>query len=161
MPESDQAGVYADFLNFPEREETDARARSEVTGAFRQVLSFIASFFPGALPSESQAPNIAFWFHGFGDDRRKEPSVYLSCFNKIKELMVEIDHKVTANAKNQRRSRSVLPTWGDIYRLRDLPTSHSAAPLNPQFSRLLNKSVPTSRYVSLSLEDCARLEACM
>ena len=120
-----------DPLNFPEGEETDARVRSEVTVAFRQVLSFIASSFPGALPSESQPPNIASWFHGFGNDRRKEPRVYLSCFNKIKELMVEIDRKVTANAKYQRRSRSVLPSWGDNYRLRDLPTSHSAAPLNP------------------------------
>ena len=74
---------------------------------------------------------------------------------------VEIDRKVTANAKDQRHSRSVLPSWGNIYRLRDLPSSHSTAPLNPQFSCLLNKSVPTSRYVSLSLEDCAQLEACM
>ena len=161
LPESDQAGVYADPLNFPEGEETNARAGSEVTGAFRQVLPFIASFFPDALPSGSQPPNIAYWFHGFGDDRRKEPRVYSSCFDKIKDLMVEIDRKVTANAKDQHRSHSVLPTWGDIYRLHDLRTSHSAAPLNPQFSRLLNKSVPTSRYVSLSLEDCARLEACM
>ena len=65
--------------------------------------------------------------------------------------MVEIDRKVSSNAKDQRRSRSVLPTWGDIYRLCDIPLSHAAAPLNPQYSRLLNKSVPSSRYVSLSL----------
>ena len=75
--------------------------------------------------------------------------------------MGEIDCKVASNAKDQRRSRSVLPTWGDIYRLRDLPSSYAAAPLNPQYSRLLNKSVPSSRYVSLSLEDCARLESCL
>ena len=161
LPESDQAGVYVDPLNFPEGEETDARTRSETTGAFHQVLSFIASFFLDALPSHSQPPVIASWFHGFGDDRKKEPRVYLSCFDKIKDLMVEIDRKVTATAKDQRHSCSVFPSWGNIYRLRDLPSSHSAAPLNPQFSRLLNKSVPSSRYVSLSLEDCARLEACM
>ena len=160
LAESDQAGVYVDPLNFPEGEETDARTRSETTGAFHQVLSFTAAFFPYMLPSESQPLNIASWFHGFGDNRKKEPRVYLSCFYKIKELMVEIDRKVTATAKDQGRSRSVLPSWGDIYRLRGLPSSHSAAPLNLQFSRLLNKSVP-SRYVSLSLEDCAQLEACM
>ena len=85
----------------------------------------------------------------------------MSCFDKIKELMVEIDRKVTSNAKDQRRSCSVLPTWGNIYRSRDLPSSHTAAPLNPQYSRLLNKTVPYSRYVSLSLEDCARLESCL
>ena len=130
-------------------------------GAFRQVLLFIASFFPHALPSESQPPNLGAWFQGSGDERRKEPRVYLSCFDKIKDLLTEIDRKVTVNAKDQGRSRSVLPSWGDIYRLHDLPNSYTAAPLNPQFTRLLNKSVPTSCYVSLLLEDCSRLETCM
>ena len=101
LPESDQAEVYVDPLNFPEGEETDTRTRSETTGAFRRVLSFIASFYPDALPSESQPPNIVVWFHGFGEDRKKEPRVYLSCFDKIKELMVEIDRKVTTTAKDQ------------------------------------------------------------
>ena len=87
--------------------------------------------------------------------------VYLSCFHKIKELMMEIDRKVTSNSKDQRRSRSVLPLWCDIYRLRDLPSSHAAAPLNHQYSRLLQKSAPSSMYVSLSFEDCAHLESCL
>ena len=65
------------------------------------------------------------------------------------------------NAKDQ-TSLPFCPSFmGDIYRLRDTPNSHTAAPLNPQFTRLLNKSVPTSRYVSLSLEDCSCLETCM
>ena len=34
---------------------------------------------------------------------------------------------MASNAKDQCRSRSVLPTWGDIYRLRDLPSAHVAA----------------------------------
>ena len=123
-------------------------------GAFRQVLSFIVSFFPDALPSESQSPNLGAWFQGFGDERRKEPHVNLSCFVKIKDLM-------TVNAKDQSCFCSVLPSLGAIYRLRDMPNSHTAAPLNPQFTHLLNKSVPTSHYVSLSLEDCSRLETCM
>ena len=67
LPESDQAGVYVDPLNFPEGEETNARNRSETTEAFRQVLLFIASFFPDALTSESQPPSIASWFHSFGE----------------------------------------------------------------------------------------------
>ena len=161
LPDSDHAGVYSEPLNLLEGEESDTRVRSETTGVFRQVLSFIASFFPEVLPSESQPPHLASWFQGFGEDRRKEPREYLSCFHKIKELMMDIDSKVTSNAKDQRRSRSVLPTWGDIYRLRDLTSSHAAAPLNHRFSRLLQKSVPSLRYVSLSLEDCTRLESCL
>ena len=118
-------------------------------------------FFPEVLPSESRPPHLASWFQGFGEEWRKEPRVYLSCFHKIKELMMEIDSKVTSNAKDQCRSRSVLPTWGDIYRLRDFTSSHVAAPLNHQYSRLLQKLVPSSRYVSLSLEESARLESCL
>ena len=75
--------------------------------------------------------------------------------------MVAIVRKVTSNAKDQRRSRSILPTWGDIYHLRDMPSSHAAVPPDPQFSRFLNRSVPSSKYVALSLEDCAHLESCL
>ena len=68
LPDSDQAEVYSDPLNFPEGEESDTRVRTEATGAFRQVLSFIASFFPDVLPSESQPPNLASRFQGFGEE---------------------------------------------------------------------------------------------
>ena len=106
--ELDQAGVYSDLLDFPEGEDTDARSGSEVTQAFRQLLSFIASLFLDTLPSESQPPKLAAWFQGFGDERRKEPRVYLSCFGKIKDLMTEIDRKVTVNAKDQQRCPSCM-----------------------------------------------------
>ena len=56
LPVSDHAGVFTEPLNFPEGEESDTRLRAESAGAFRQVLSFISSFFPEALPSESQTP---------------------------------------------------------------------------------------------------------
>ena len=63
--------------------------------------------------------------------------------------MVDIDNKVTSNAKDQRRSRSVLPTWGDIYRLRDLTSSHAAAPLNTKYSHLLQ-----SRFLLQGMSPC-------
>ena len=80
LPDSDQAGIYCDPLNFRGGVGGvfDTRVRSEATGAFRQVLSFIASFFSEILPSESQPPHLASWFQGFGVERRKEPRVYLS-----------------------------------------------------------------------------------
>ena len=59
LPDSDQAGIYSDPLNFPQGEESDTQVCSEATGAFRQVLSFIASFFPEILPSESHSPHFA------------------------------------------------------------------------------------------------------
>ena len=60
FPVSDHAGVFTEPLNFPEGEESDTCLRAEFAGAFRQVLSFISSFFPEALPSESQPHNLAF-----------------------------------------------------------------------------------------------------
>ena len=111
----------------------DTRVRSEATGASRKVLSFIASFFPNVLPLESQAPHFTFWFQGFGEERRKEPLVYLPCLCRMGKFMVAIVRKVTSNVKEQRHSHSVLPTWGDIYRLRYMPSSHAAVPPDPQF----------------------------
>ena len=84
MSGSDHAGVFTERLNFPEGEESDTRLRAESAGVFRQVLSFISSFFVEALPLESQPPNLASWFQGFGEDCQKEPRGYLSCFHKIK-----------------------------------------------------------------------------
>ena len=40
LPESDQAGVYVDPLNFPEGEETDACIRSEATWGFSSGFIF-------------------------------------------------------------------------------------------------------------------------
>ena len=133
LPDLDQAGIYSDPLNFPEGEESDTRVRPEATGAFRQVLSFIASFFPEVLPTEFQPPHLASWFQGSGAERWKEPRVYLSYLCRMGKFMVASVRKVTSNAKDQRRSRSVLPTCSDIYRLRDMPSSHAAVPPDPQF----------------------------
>ena len=66
LPVFDDAGVFTEPLNFPQGEESDTRLPAESAGAFRQVLSFISSFFPEALPSESQPPNLVSWFQGFG-----------------------------------------------------------------------------------------------
>ena len=161
LPDSVQAGIDSDLLNFPEGEVSDTRLCSEATIAFLKVLSFIASFFPNVLPSESQPPHFTSWFQGFGKERRKEPLVYLSNLCRMGKFMVAIVRKVTSNAKDQRRSYSVLPKWGDTSRLLDIPSSHAAIPPDPQFSRFLNRSVPSSKYVSLSLEDCTRLESCL
>ena len=56
---------------------------------------------------------------------------------------------------------SVFPSWGEIYHMNDFPTFAKAPPVNDQFSRLLDKPLSSSRHVSLSLEECSRLEACV
>ena len=43
----------------------------------------------------------------------------------------------------------------------DFPSFAKAPPVNDQFSRLLDKPLSSSRHVSLSLEECSRLENCV
>ena len=43
----------------------------------------------------------------------------------------------------------------------DIPTFAKAPPVNDQFSRLLDKQLSSSRHVSISLEECSRLENCI
>ena len=59
-----------------------------------------------------------------------------------------------------RKATSVLPTWGDIYRLGDLEGYHKARKINESFSHLLDKPVTSSRCIAVSLDECAKLESC-
>ena len=54
-----------------------------------------------------------------------------------------------------------MPTWGDAYHLGDLPDCFKAPKINKSFSLPLDRPVSTSHYVSLSLEETAKLETCL
>ena len=62
---------------------------------------------------------------------------------------------------DKKTSSSVPSQWDEVYHLGDLGNSHKTPKINVSFSRLLNKPVSTSRYVSLSLDNSAKLEACI
>ena len=49
---------------------------------------------------------------------------------------------------------------GDVYRLGDLHDFYKAPKINGSFSHLLDKPVSISQYVSLLLDESAKLEAC-
>ena len=90
------------------------------------------------------------------------PPLLLSCihgwilFNKLSSVSKEVGEKFCKAA-----DKKVSLHWGDFYRLGDLPDFHKASKVNESFSRLLDKLVPSSHYVALSLENATKLEVCV
>ena len=70
----------------------------------------------------------------------------------------EVSEKFHKAADDKKKASSALPHWGDVCPLGDLPDFHKAPKVNKSFSRLLDKPVSSSRYVTLSLEDATKLE---
>ena len=127
---------------------------------FKQVVSLITGFFPAAKPKDVKPADSASWFEGFGDVKRCDPRFFLFfLFNKLRSIKVEVDSKVQKSAHNRKKAIGVLPSWGDVYHVSDLPEFHKAPPLNKQFSRLLDKMVASSRFMSMSIEECMKLES--
>ena len=70
-------------------------------------------------------------------------------------LSKQVNEKFQKTADEKKKTSSAPPRWGDVYRLGDLPK------LSEIFLWLLNKPVASSRHVTLSLEDIAKLETCV
>ena len=68
----------------------------------------------------------------------------------------EVNEKFRKAADNKKEASSALPHWGDIYCLGDLDDFYKAPKINENFPHMLSKGF-TTRYVSLSLEDSAKL----
>ena len=135
--------------------------KAEFSKAFHEVISLITGLFPHPKPSStSPSDNLYPWLDVFGTSQRRKPCVFLTLFDKLSEVSKEIDEKFY-KATDDKMASSALPHWSDVYRLGDLADFHKAPKTNESFSRPLHKPVSTSRYVSLSLEDSTKLEACI
>ena len=129
--------------------------------AFKEVVSLITSFFSEAKPSGVEKADLSAWFSGFGSGRRRNPRVYWVFFDKLAPIKSDIDEKFRKASDDHRKAASALPTWGDIYLRCDLEGYHKAPKVNESFLRLLDKLVVLSCYISMSLDECARLELCV
>ena len=85
----------------------------------------------------------------------------LSLFDKLTPVMKDIEEKFCNASDDQKKATSCLPVWGDVYHLGDIIDFHHAPHINKSFSRLLDKKVASSRFVSVSLEECSKLELCV
>ena len=154
-------GVFADPLAFAEGDDATPGSRTEPHSVFKQVVALITGLFPDAHPSIVKPSDPASWFCGFGDEKQRDPKVFLSCFDRIRSIMADVEERSMIAAQGRKKAINVLLSWGEIYRLSDFPTFAKAPPVNDQFSRLLDKQLSSSRHVSLSLEECSHLENCV
>ena len=121
-------------------------------------MALITGLFPDARPSVVKPSDPASWFRGFGDEKQRDPKVFLSCFDRIRSIMTDVEERSMVATQVRKKAVNVLPSLGEIYRTSDFLTFAKAPPVNDQFSRLLDKPLSSSRHVSLSLEECSRLE---
>ena len=90
VPEG-SVGLFADPLAFAEGDDTAAGSRSEPHGAFKQVVALITGLLPEMRPSVLKPSDPASWFCGFGDEKQRDPKVFLSCFDRIRSIMNDVE----------------------------------------------------------------------
>ena len=101
------------------------------------------------------------WLGVFGNTCCRSPRVFLNLFEMLSAISKEVEEKFVKAAEDKKKASTTLPQWGEVYCLGDLHKFYKAPKINESFSRLLSKPVSLSRYVSLSLDDLAKLEACI
>ena len=122
---------------------------------------FDTGLLPETRPSVLKPSDPASWFRGFSNEKQCDPKVFLSCFDRIHSIMTDVEERSMVASQGCKKVISVLPSWGEIYRMSDFPTFAKAPPVKDQFSRLLDKPLASSRHVTLSLEECSHLETCV
>ena len=132
--------------------------KADFSKAFHEVVALITSFFHHFKPSSS-SPSVELypWMTAFIMSRRCDSRVFLSLFDKLSSVSKEVSEKFRKVADDKKKAFA-LPHWGDVYCLGDLLEFHKAPKVNESFSRLLDKSVSSSRCVAL-LEDASKHEA--
>ena len=90
----DSVGVFVDPLAFTDGNESEVKTRSESQGVFRQVVSLIFALFPESRPRDVKPVDSASWFRGFGDNKQRDPKVFLACFDRIRSIMSEVEDRM-------------------------------------------------------------------
>ena len=156
-------------MAFAEGDDMAAGSHNEPHRAFKQVVALITGLFPEARPSVVKPSDPASWFRKFGNEKQRDPEVFLSSFDRICSITSDVKERLAVASQGRKKAFSVLPSWGEIYcmsdfliyRMSDFLTFAKAPLVNNQFSRLLDKPLSSSRHVSLSLEECSFLETCV
>ena len=138
--------------------ESPALGKGDLSRAFRKVVSLITGFFFLAPNPQTPPPvDLSPWFDDFGVSRRRDPCVFLSLFDNLPLVKRDIEEKFHKTADEKKKAINALPNWGDVYCFGGMHGFYKAPKINESFSRLLDKPVSTSRYVSLFLDESAKL----
>ena len=126
------------------------------------MIALITSYFPASKPSVfSDSDSLIPWLDVFGNVRKLSPCIFLNLFEKLAAVHKEVDDKFLKAADEKKKAFSSLPPWSEVYWLGNFDKFHKAPRVNESFSQLLSKPVSSSRYVSMSLDDTAKLEVCV
>ena len=141
--------------------DSPALGKGESSKSFHEMVNLITGFFPCAkLDSPSSSLESFPWLDVVNVFQRRGPRIFLTLFEKLEAVSKEVFEKFR-KATDGRKTSSALPTWGDVYRLSNLPEFHKAPKLNESFSRLLEKMLAASRSIALSLNETCKLERCL
>ena len=137
-------------------------AKGEFSKSFQEMIYLITSYFPACKPSvSSKSDSLIPWLDVFGNICWQFPRVFLSLFEKWAAISKEVDDKFLKATDEKKKSSFSLPYWSEVYRLGNLDKFHKAPQVNESFSHLLSKTVSSSCFVSLSLDDTAKLNSCI
>ena len=141
--------------------ESPSLGKGRFSKSFQEMISLITGFFPHSKPSvTSTLDKLIPRLDVIGNTCSCSPRVFLNLFDKLLAISEEVEVKFSKVA-DDKKAPSALPHWGEVYHIGDLEKFYKAPKINESFSLLLNKPVSTSRYVSLSLDDSAKLESCI
>ena len=163
--DTDNTYLYNDCDDSSVKEEKEEAALSKAafSQAFHEVVSLFTGFFPRAKPSSSSSSteDWILWEDICGPSSGCDPRIFV-LFDKIKFLLKEVCEKFQKAADKKNKTSSTLPHWWDFIGLGTYLTSdyHKTLKINENFSHLLDKPVVSSRYVTLSISDITKLEAC-
>ena len=90
-----------------------------------------------------------------------DPRIFLTLFEKLVAVLKEVFEKFRKAAGGKKKTSSALLTWGDVYRLSNLPEFHKVPKLNESFSHLLEKTLASFCSIALSLYETCKLETCL
>ena len=72
-------------------DESPAFGKFGLSPAFREVVSLITGFFPGAKPADCTSVDLLPWFDDFGSAHCRDPRVFSSLFDKLAQVKWDID----------------------------------------------------------------------
>ena len=133
--------------------ESPALGKSESSKIFHEVVNLIIGFFPRA--------KLDPWLNVVNMAQQRGPRIFLTLFEKLATVSKEVLEKFCKAADDDKKTSLALRTWGDVYRLSNLPDFYKVPKLNESFSQLLEKTLASSCTIALSLDETCKLEMCL
>ena len=112
--------------------DSPALGKSKSSKIFHRVVNLIMGFFPRAKSASPSSSSECFpWLDVVNMSQQGDPHIFLTLFEKLAAVSKEVSEKFRKEADGKKTTSSALPTWGDVYRLSNLPEFHEALKVSP------------------------------